>query len=166
MPLTIFDQDLSTFPLKYFKLMGYIQPSDENMAVCEFGCDSFLPDFEHPARLAKISLLKGTAIQHNLPKKSLKTIDIVGWFRNRASKDVLYRLYHSNLPEQGAPYPTDYLLMRRDYLILETPDTMQYQVRFATTPSELKPARGLRGRLIYPVTMRFFYVDTAVDAFL
>lgn len=158
--------DFSTFPLKYFKLSGYASPAQEEVITAEFACDTFLPDFEHPARLAVLPLLKGTAVQHNLPKKSLKTIDVVGWFRNQESRNAMYQLYHSNIPAQGAVYPTDYVLIRQDYLILETPDTMKYKVKFATTPSNMQPVRGQRGRLFYPVTMRFFYVDEAVDAFL
>ncbi len=155
-----------SLPLAYHKLMGYPDPAATEMIVSEFGCDVFLPDFEHPARLTQIFLLKGTAVQHSLPKKSLKTIDVVGWFRNRQAKDIMYQLYHVNVPTAPAPFPTDYITQRRDYVIVETPEGLQYKVRFAATPSELKPVRGQLGRLLYPVTMRFFYVDEEFDTFL
>lgn len=153
-------------PIIYHKLMGYPTPDALEMLVSEFGCDSFLPDFEHPARLTRIPLLKGTALQHSLPRKSLKTIDIVGWFKNKRAKDIMYQLYHVNVPSADAPFPTDYITQRRDYVIIETPEKTQYKVRFATTPSELKPVRGQLGRLLYPITMRFFYVDETIDTFL
>lgn len=155
-----------TLPLQYYKLKGYPNPMAIEMIESQFGCDSFLPDFEHPARLARIPVLKGAVIQHSLPKRALKTLDIVGWFRNKESKDIMYQLYHVNVPTAAAPFPTDYIVQRKDYVIIETPEKVMYKVRFATTPSDLKPVRGQLGRLIYPVTMRFFYVDDSYDSFL
>ncbi len=166
MRVTYGDDVNQRVPINYFKLRGYPSPVSSEMVEVEFACDTFLPDFEHPARLVKISLLKGTAIQHTRPRKSTKTIDLLGWFRNSRAKDIMYQLYHVNVPTAAAPFPTDYIMQRRDYLILETPEELQYKVTFATTPSELKPVRGQKGRLIYLIAMRFFYVDETIDTFL
>ncbi len=166
MNITYGDDINQRVPIDYYKLSGYPSPVADEMVSAEFACDSFLPDFEHPARIVSIPLLKGTAVQHTRPRKSMKTIDIVGWFRNSRSKDIMYQLYHVNIPTANAPFPTDYLMQRRDYLLLETPEKIQYKVTFAATPAELKPVRGQKGKLIYPITMRFYYVDESMEMFL
>jgi hypothetical protein len=142
---------------RYAYLQGYGLPSDTEPLTAYFGTDSFLPDFEHPARMNRIPLIKGAAIQHNLPGATASTIDIKGWCRTPADKNVILRLFYSNYPELPAPYPTDFLLIRKEYYKLGMPDGRQRRVRFADTP-EFTSERGEQGRVIWTVTLRFYPV--------
>lgn len=156
---------LHSVPLQFFLLRGFLYPTDETMLVSRFTCDTFLPDLDHPARMSRIPLLKGAAVQHNVPRKSLKTIDLVGIFNSMEDKDNLLKLYHCNLPLPEAPFPTEYLLVRKDYLELVTPKHQTITVRFATQPESMDPVRGLLGRLVYPMSLRLYYVDES-ESFL
>jgi len=176
MPVTpyMIDGDWTNRPIKYHTLTGTTGATGEREEVCEFIADSFFPDFEHPARLNRLQLLKGVAIQHSLPRYSTKTIDVVAITRRTVKAkegividhgDILRRLYYTNNPEAPATFPTDFMPIRRDYLILREPDGHVYKVRFADAPRETV-LRGLRHRLIKSWQLRFFYVGDDIESFL
>ena len=139
---------------RYAYLEGYSLPSSTDTIRAYFGTDSFLPDFEHITRSNRIQLIKGAALQHTLPASTAIIIDIVGWCRTVDDKNTLMRLYYSNYPELPAPYPTEFLLIRKDYYILRMPDGRKQNVRFAETPVfELQV--GDQKRPLWVVKLRF-----------
>jgi hypothetical protein len=155
-------------------LTGTTGANGERVETCEFLCESFQPDYEHPARINRIQLIKGVAIQHSLPRTSTKTIDITAVTRRTVYADagnvldhgdILRRLYYTNNPEAPAPFPTDFLAIRRDYLILREPDGEEYKVRFADAPRETI-VTGTRHRLLKTWQLRFFYVGDDIENFL
>ena len=139
---------------KYAYLEGYAVPNSIATIRAYFGTNSFLPDYEHIARSNRIQLIKGAALQHTLPASTAIIIDIVGWCRTVEDKNTLMRLYYSNYPELPAPYPTEFLLIRKDYYILKMPDGRKRNVRFAETPVfELQI--GDQKRPLWVVKLRF-----------
>jgi len=149
-------------PSKYARLEGYALPDKQTLLSAQFGTDSFLPDFDIPARLNRIPLIKGAAVQHNLPAPTAAIIDIVGWCRREQDKTTILRLFYSNLPELSAPYPTEWLQIRRDYYMLYMPDGRQQRVRFSDTP-RFTAEKGQTGRVLWTVTLRFYAVIDEED---
>ncbi len=139
---------------RYACLEGYLLPKSLSTVKSYFGTNSFLPDYEHITRINRIPLIKGAAIQHTLPSTTAIIIDIVGWFKSVNDKNLLMQLYYSNYPGLPAPYPTEFLLIRKDYYLLTMPDGRKQTVRFAETPTfELQ--RGDQKRPLWIVNLRF-----------
>lgn len=142
-------------PSKLASLVGYRYPGDTEPITAKFGTDSFLPDFTQQGRYNRVQLIKGAAIQHSAPAETLQVIDIVGWCASRKDKNIIMMLFYSNLPGLPAPYPTDYLKIRRDYYMLNMPDGRSVKVRFAATPT-FGQERGERGTTLHTITSMKF----------
>ncbi len=175
MPVTadMIKGDWTNRPVNYHTLTGWTGVSGNIKTVAEFICDNFQPDFHHPARMNRIQLIKGAAMQLSLPKASMKTIDIVAVTRRFIRHDgiiidhgdILRKLYYINVPEQAAPFPTEFLTIRRDYLLLTEPNGEVHKVRFAEAPVETI-SKGINWRLIKSWTLKFFYVGEDIDMYI
>lgn len=146
---------LSSTGAKPFVLMSKLHPQDSSMAECRFYDDAFLPDYRIPARLAKIKLIKGTAIQLNRPMYALREIEVGnGIFLSKNDYMTFIKMYHSNLMGIPEPYPTEYLVLREDDFLLRLPSGMEYNVTIAES-AEAKPLRLQRGEWSYTLRCKF-----------
>lgn len=151
---------ITTTGAKPFVLKALLHPEDKSYAECRFYDDLFLPDYKIPARLARIKLIKGAAIQLNRPMYALREIEIGnGIFLSKEDYMMFIRMYHSNLIGAPEPYPTEYLVLREEDFKLQLPSGMEYNVTIAES-AEAKPVQLIRGEWSYSLTCKFRIVPT------
>lgn len=151
---------ISTTGAKPFVLKAKIHPTDTEMATCRFYADTFLPDYRIPARVSRIKLLKGAAVQLSRPINALRLINVDdGIFLSKDDYVVFLKMYHTNLIGEPEPYPTEFLVMREEDLVLTLPSGATYDVTFADTPT-IKPVRLQRGEWCYTLQCKFRIIPT------
>lgn len=144
--------------LRPYVLKFYTSAEATTLTEVKFIADLFSPEGESESRLAKITLLKGTAIQHTPPRSNLSKISITGVFMSKEMMDRFMWWYLSNTPYQDDPYPTEYLTLYRDFAELHTPEGEIYLVSAAGKPT-IQPTRASQGRVIHEFSADLFRVD-------
>ena len=141
--------NISTTGVKPFILSAKAHPSSDALTHCRFYDDAFLPDFHIPARISRVKLIKGEAIQLNRPLNFLRVIDIGnGIFLSKQDYVNFIRIYHSNLIGDPEPFPTEYLVIREEDYKLTMPSGMSYNVTFAESAT-VNPIKLNRGEWVY-----------------
>lgn len=152
--------NISSTGAKPFKLSAKAHPSADTMLSCRFYDDTFLPDFRVPARLSRIKLIKGEAIQLNRPLNFLRVIDVGnGIFLSKQDFVNFIRIYHSNLIGDAEPFPTEYLVIREEDYVLTLPSGLTYNVTFAESATAA-PVKLQRGEWVYILRCKFRIIPT------
>lgn len=151
---------ISSTGAKPFILSAKAHPSTDSLLHCRFYADTFLPDFHIPARISRVKLLKGEAIQLNRPLNFMRVIDVGnGIFLSKQDFVNFIRIYHSNLIGDPEPYPTEYLVIREEDYTLTFPSGLIYNVTFAESATAT-PVKLQRGEWVYTLKCKFRIIPT------
>lgn len=152
--------NISSTGAKPFILSALAHPSADDVTKCRFYDDTFLPDYHVPARLSRIKLIKGEAIQLNRPLNYLRVIEVGnGIFLSKQDYVNFIKIYHSNLIGDDEPFPTEYLVIREEDYVLTLPSGMTYNVAFAESAT-VEPVKLQRGEWSYTLRCKFRIIPT------